>query len=75
MFYNTKEEAETLARSLGRILHGPASAKALRLAESAPEAGAAMLKSAFNWRTGAVAGVVAAAAAAFIAARRRRSEK
>jgi cysteine desulfurase/selenocysteine lyase len=76
MFYNTPEEAETLARSLRRILHGPASAQAVHPAESAREADAAMLKSASNWWNGAAAvGAVLAAAVAIVAARRRRSEK
>ncbi len=75
MFYNTHEEAEALARSLGRILHGPASAQALHLAERASEAGAATIKSAFNWRHAALVAGVAVAAAAIIAGGRVRSSE
>jgi cysteine desulfurase/selenocysteine lyase len=74
MFYNTREEAEALARSLGRTLHGPASAKALHAAERAPAAGAAMVKSAVTWKNAAgAAGGVAIAAAGIALARRSRS--
>lgn len=67
MFYNTREEAEALARSVSRILHGPASVQALHLAERAPAAGAAVMKRAFNWRKAAAVGGVALAAATIMA--------
>ncbi len=76
MFYNTREEAEALARSLSRILHGPASAQAIHFAERAPAAGAAMTKSAFNWRSAAAAGGgVAVVVAGIMAGLRARSKE
>jgi cysteine desulfurase/selenocysteine lyase len=73
MFYNTREEAEALARSLARILHGSAAVKALHAVERAPAAGAAAMRSMFNWKNAAgAAGGVAIAAAGIALARRSR---